>query len=114
MKKLLIGIAAMTFTVSIGTTTAFAAGNGWGRNFIDADNDGICDNCGLGMCAMGAGFVDADGDGICDNYGTDRYRRGIGFVDADGDGICDNITAGMPRNGAGFHRGHFGGQGRWR
>lgn len=132
MKKLLIGIAAMTFTVSIGTTTAFAAGNGWGRNFIDADNDGICDyyntscpfidsngdgicdNCGLGMCAMGAGFVDADGDGICDNYGTDRCRRGIGFVDADGDGICDHITAGMPRNGAGFHRGHFGGQGRWR
>ena len=91
MKKLLIGIAAMTFTVSIGTTTAFAAENGWGRNFIDADNDGICDNCGLGMCAMGAGFVDADGDGI-----------------------CDHITAGMPRNGAGFHRGHFGGQGRWR
>jgi hypothetical protein len=53
-------------------------GSGAGTGFVDANGDGICDNC-------GTGFVDADGDGICDNCGT-------AFVDADGDGICDNCT----------------------
>jgi hypothetical protein len=31
---------------------------------VDADGDGICDNC------TGTNFVDADGDGVCDNTGT--------------------------------------------
>lgn len=86
MKKLLTGIAAMAFIVSIGTTTAFAAGNGWGCKFIDTDNDGICD----------------------------YYHISCPFIDSNGDGICDNIAERMPGNGTGFHRGHFGGQCRWR
>lgn len=73
--------------------------------FVDANNDGICDN-----------FIDANGDGKCDNCrgqglcdgtGVRNARgknRGMGqgrnFVDANGDGICDNyqnrIVIGMP------------------
>ena len=52
--------------------------------FVDADNDGVCDNRGSGS---GAGFVDADNDGVCDNRGS---GSGAGFVDADNDGVCDN------------------------
>jgi rubredoxin len=66
--------------------------NGYGTGYVDADGDGVCDNCtgtqqnsyGNGA-GMGYGYVDADGDGICDNCGTN-------FVDADGDGVCDNCT----------------------
>ncbi len=44
------------------------------QDFVDADNDGICDNAG------NRGFVDADNDGICDNAanrGCRRCGRGI-------------------------------------
>jgi hypothetical protein len=66
-------------------------------NFVDANGDGICDNCRQGLCDS---FVDANGDGICDNcrhlgYQHDGANSGNGpgcgnFVDADGDGVCDN------------------------
>jgi hypothetical protein len=39
-------------------------GSGTGTGFVDADGDGVCDNC------TGTGFVDADGDGVCDNAGN--------------------------------------------
>lgn len=128
MKKILTGIATMALVVSVSSITAFAAGGGRGRNFVDNDNDGvcdyynnscqfvdddgdgICDNCGLGTHGMGARYVDADGDGVCDNYGSNG--NGAGYVDADGDGICDNITTGTSQNGSGFRRGRCGGQGR--
>ncbi len=56
-----------------------------GSRYVDADNDGVCDN--IGKCP---GYVDADGDGICDNRAL-SHVKGRNFVDADGDGICDNI-----------------------
>ena len=67
--------------------------------FVDEDEDGICDNCGIGF-----GFIDEDGDGICDNCGI-----GLGFIDEDGDGICDNwnINASQRRGygrGKGYRR----------
>jgi hypothetical protein len=56
---------------------------GTASNFVDADGDGVCDDC----QGTDIGFVDADGDGVCDNCrGT-----GVDFVDADGDGVCDNM-----------------------
>ena len=72
---------------------------GIGFGFIDEDGDGICDNCGIGF-----GFIDEDGDGICDNCGI-----GLGFIDEDGDGICDNwnINASQRRGygrGKGYRR----------
>lgn len=62
MKKLLIGAAVTALVLTVGFTTAFAAG---GRNYVDANGDGVCDNRGS-YCR----YVDADGDGVCDNYGT--------------------------------------------
>jgi len=58
--------------------------------YVDLDNDGVCDNYGTGNGTGGqgscAGYVDADGDGVCDNYGAGQGSRS-GYVDADGDGI---------------------------
>lgn len=62
MRKVLLGVMAAAVILSLGSTSAFAAGPGGGRCFVDADGDRICDNAG-GRCA----YVDADGDGICDN-----------------------------------------------
>lgn len=71
MKKIRIAAIAAAIVLALGVTTAFAAG---GRNFVDADGDGICDNRGAGL---GCWYVDADGDGVCDNYGPGR-RAGRG------------------------------------
>ena len=87
--------------------------------YVDLDNDGVCDNYGTGNGTGGqgscAGYVDADGDGVCDNYGAgygcgngqgngNGYGpgngNGAGYVDADNDGVCDNYGAG---NGRGHH-----------
>lgn len=87
--------------------------------YVDRNNDGVCDNYGVGKGANGqgscAGYADADGNGVCDNYangcGNGRGSGygcgngngnggGAGYVDADGDGICDNYGAG---NGRGHH-----------
>lgn len=116
MKKVVLGILGMAVVLSICAMTAFAAAPGRGPNFVDADGDGICDNCGVphrrGMGAgCGRNFVDADGDGVCDNCGI-VHQRGMGagagkyFVDADGDGICDNYgTRQGQGQGAGCGRG---------
>lgn len=62
----------MALIFSVCGTTAIAARPVAGRNYVDADGDGVCDNYG--------------------NYGNGCGRRsGCGYVDADGDGICDNI-----------------------
>lgn len=85
--------------------------------YVDRNNDGVCDNYGVGKGANGQGscpgYADADGNGVCDNYangcGNGRGSGygcgngnggGAGYVDADGDGICDNYGAG---NGRGHH-----------
>ena len=44
MKKVLTGIAVILLVVSIGSTSAYAAGHGRGRNFVDNDGNGVCDN----------------------------------------------------------------------
>lgn len=45
--------------------------------YVDADNDGVCDNCGQaqGQNPNAPGFTDADGDGVCDHLGSARQRR---------------------------------------
>jgi len=51
------------------------------------------------------GFIDADNDGICDNAGDCPYKEQAGgFVDADSDGICDNAAnCPMHQNRGGCH-----------
>ena len=69
MKKILMGTAIAALVLTVGVTGAFAAG---GRNYVDANGDGICDNRG-NYCR----FVDTDGDGVCDYHGTScRYDGG--------------------------------------
>lgn len=80
-----------------------------GPNFVDKNNNGMCDNYengvrrgrGMGRNGKGANFVDKDKDGICDNYQSGNSRgngkrmgkkgKGRNFVDADKDGVCDNF-----------------------
>lgn len=128
MKRILLGIVAAGIILTIGATTAFAAGlhnrcaGGAGigicRNgescgyYADADGDGICDNCGntAGTCTGNAAcssYVDADGDGVCDICGGGHGNCVNGglcgnYADADGDGFCDNAAA---WSGAGHHGG---------
>lgn len=52
---------------------------------------------GAAIATVRGEYVDLDNDGVCDNYGT---GNGTGYVDADNDGVCDNYGAG---NGRGHH-----------
>ncbi|HEX6386880.1 MAG TPA: hypothetical protein VF177_19620 [Anaerolineae bacterium] len=104
-------VASVTFVLAQETATdGDGLVPGRGPNYIDADDDGICDNCSAQMANQYGrryrqknGFIDEDGDGTCDNCdGTGPHGpmngRGAGFVDEDGDGICDNCAG--PVNGA--------------
>lgn len=116
MKRILLGVLAVGIVLTIGATTAFASGmhNGYGSairlsstaqtsscpNYVDADGDGLCDNCGgsHGNCQTGScsNYVDADGDGLCDNcsgsHGNCQTGNCSNYVDTDGDGLCDNCS----------------------
>lgn len=137
MKKAAAGILAV-MVLAAGATSAFAAGSGHGRNYadanrdgicdyaesacryLDADNDGVCDYCGgsgLSGTCHGEHFVDSDGDGICDYAGSHFHH-----FDSDGDGIYDRCgnenSAGANADGVGGHHGtgqakrHHGGRNR--
>lgn len=123
MKKVFAGLLAAAMVFSATTTMVSAAGRGMGRNYVDADGDGVCDNWGTcsyvdadgdGVCDNWGtcGYVDEDGDGICDNCGVahGNYLAGNGryFIDADGDGVCDNYAAGCLKRGRGRGRGNSG------
>lgn len=76
MKKVFSGIIATVMVLSVCAMTAFAAGPGSGRYFVDADGDGVCDNYVAGQCGRGRYFVDEDGDGVCDNYVAGQGQGG--------------------------------------
>ncbi|HJC00768.1 MAG TPA: hypothetical protein H9764_09985 [Candidatus Flavonifractor merdavium] len=46
MKKMRIVALSAAVVLTLGITTAFAAG---GRNYVDANGDGVCDNYGTGL-----------------------------------------------------------------
>ena len=104
--------------------------------FVDADGDGVCDQCAAladeaaadggvsagsatdGNAASGScpAFVDADGDGVCDNCAA-ADGSCPGYADADSDGVCDNYGEGCPGAGHGCQNGvgrHGQGHGCWR
>ena len=102
-KKVLAGILIGLVVLAVGATSAFAAGTGgWhhlsgGRG--SCDGTGICTNCGSIGC-HGSCYVDADNDGICDNRETAACANcgsancdGTCYTDADNDGVCDNQSA---------------------
>lgn len=49
-------------------------------SFVDADGDGVCDNCGnaLGTNPDAPNYIDENKDGVCDHFGTDEQGEGQG------------------------------------
>ncbi|MBT3223433.1 MAG: hypothetical protein HN348_30545 [Proteobacteria bacterium] len=64
-----------------------------GFNFVDLNNDGICDYAAEG--GYGQNFVDLNEDGICDNAsrGCGRRLGKANLVDDNNNGICDFLEA---------------------
>lgn len=71
MKKLVTLGIAVTLTLAI-SVTAFAAEPVGRINFVDTNEDGICDYIGSGI---GRYFIDEDEDGVCDYVGTRQVRQ---------------------------------------
>lgn len=125
MKKLLVSVCAVVLLIAMGTMSVLAAGAGQKSycrrdkacavekavehrgNYVDADDDGICDNRIAGSNGVCNRYMDADNDGICDNHGVNCN----GYVDSDNDGICDNRGTdhnGMRSKGTEKHCGNSG------
>lgn len=83
IKKAAVGILTAIVILSIGGISTFATEKEDDRNFVDIDNDGVCDNCGMEsiFCKeCGRDFVDADNNGVCHKHVTryeTRHRRGF-------------------------------------
>ena len=102
-----------------GDAGSWNVGGACGTNYVDADQDGVCDVYELGQsqglgtgtgAGNGVGFVDDDGDGICDNAGIGQGRGA-------GSGASQGLGAGGGMGyGAGQGHGNGGqfGQGRGR
>lgn len=126
MKKTFFGVLVASITLSLVITMTFAAGTGYGHNFTDKNEDGVCDYAGsvcvyvdtdgdelCDVCGKGhsdcpaeadTSFVDADGDGICDHYGTSETGCGWNDADTNEDGGCD-YSVSCPSRGYGRSRG---------
>ena len=68
MKKLFVGTVLTVALLTMGTVSAFAAGPGKGRNYVDANENGICDYM------EGEDFYCANE--ACPRYGTEHYHSG--------------------------------------
>ena len=65
MKKAFLGVLSAAVVLSMCMATAFAAGPGRGRYFVDADEDGICDNYASGQSVgYGRGCHGGRGNGF--------------------------------------------------
>ena len=132
MRKILIMIGCIVAVLAVAVLGASAVGDfrtnancpnmNQNDNYVDSDNNGVCDNreesgknCGNGICNQENGnYVDADNNGVCDNREESGKNCGNSicnqknenYVDADNDGVCDN------RNGNGKHNGNRNGNGK--
>ena len=50
VKRTLAGVLMVLMLLAAGSESAFAAGSGAGKNFTDANEDGICDYRDDGYC----------------------------------------------------------------
>ena len=97
MYQVFLGALATSIALSMGATSTLAADS------TAKVSQSLAPVYANAACA----YVDADGDGICDNCDF-AHGQGWGgnFVDQDGDGVCDNAASGAcPRVGAGYGRG---------
>lgn len=68
--------------------------------YVDLDNNGVCDNYADGQAGC-TGYIDADNNGVCDNYGTGAHHGcGAGNGTDTGNGGGSGYGAG---NGGGHH-----------
>jgi hypothetical protein len=101
--------ATVASTADVSSSAADVAASAWNQicgntncpGYVDADGDGVCDNCGAvnGVGNAGCpGYVDEDGDGVCDNRGNGcGYGVGAGNGNAyrHGNGVgCGGCCAG--------------------
>ena len=80
-----------------------ASESSYGRNYVDSDFDGICDNREDGVCPGGFG---SERDGVCDSScegGESRCWRD-GSCARHGNGACDgSVNGGYRHGGASRH-----------
>ena len=93
-------LVALIFSAStvIGQTTAKSS-----SNINESQNRAVTSsdvNIGNRQNSRGANFVDSNQDGVCDNYSTSGTRRGPNYIDSNKDGVCDH------RNGQRIGNGH--------
>ena len=109
MKKIVVGIMATALVLSVGPVSVFASCSSHNRHHVEVEHKESCEHYNT-SCQ----FVDADGDGICDDCGSHecRSKKCSDYVDADGDGVCDNHAAGKKhrQSGGGSQRHHGGGR----
>lgn len=109
MKRMWKVLPAALLAVGIVMSCAFAS-DGRGKNFVDTDGDGVCDNAGERECPQ-PGWIDTDGDGVCDNAGERECPR-KGQDDGDG-GLGQNCEqSGHGPQGHGRGCGHVKGTGK--
>lgn len=109
----LVALTAMVSAQTTGTASRSQNGKGKGVAWVDANNDGICDNynslasagkmekgnanCNGTAKRLGNGQGNGQRKGMAamrGNNGTGRgQNKGVNFVDADKNGVCDNRQA---------------------
>lgn len=107
-KKMFVTLAALALAAAALAVPAAAHGHGgWNGECRQAVSCQDAD----GACGRG-NYIDADGDGVCDNCGTAcGYRH---YADEDGDGVCDSCGAVHIAQRHHSGNGHHGGRHRCR
>ena len=66
-------------------------------NYVDTNNDGICDNC-RGAHQSKSARDGSGNNGVCGNCGSNSGCGG--YIDANNDGACDNYDGACGNGGA--------------
>lgn len=82
MKKLVFGLAAVALVACIGGVSAFAAGQ-TSRSGYDAPGSAASSSSAVYMAGHCGSYVDANGDGICDNCQNSHCGAGSGAGNGD-------------------------------
>ncbi len=80
MEKAIIGILTAIMALSSGAAAIVPAEKEIAPQFVDVDQNGVCDNFENNSC-----YIDEDADGVCDNF-----ENGPCYIDEDNNGVCDD------------------------
>jgi len=78
MKRALKFTAVVIFAGMLFSTTTIGQTTNTGKNFVDKDKNGICDNRDVKQdnAAKGRNYSDANNDGVCDNRAVSNKGKG--------------------------------------